>query len=155
MTPLEITTSTDAQRERFDQRLVQLDVAKAHGVGARACALQHRRCHVDADDTPGGSGHLRGDQQVRAGAAAEVQNHRPGLDAAERPVIGDAGEALHGGVGHVRELWLGVAEVLRPGAPGGEDELLLLVGRDVGVGLADLLAQNVDVDGDLRVTHDG
>ena len=70
-------------------------------------------------------------------------------------MVGHPGEALDGGVRHARELGLGVAELLGPRAPGGEDELLLLVGRDVGVGLADLVAQDVDVDGDLRGAHDG
>ena len=46
------------------------------------------------------------------------------LDAAEHPVVGHAGEALDGGVGDARELGLGVAELLRPRAAGGEDELL-------------------------------
>ena len=68
-------------------------------------------------------------------------------------MVGDTGEALDGRVGDARELGLGVAELLRPRAPGGKDEVLVLVGRDVGVGLADLLAQDVDVDRDLGGAH--
>jgi hypothetical protein len=52
-----------------------------------------------------------------------------------------------------RELRLGVAELLGPRAAGGEDEVLLGVGGDVGVGLADLVAQDVDVDGRLGRGH--
>ena len=70
-------------------------------------------------------------------------------------MVGHSGEALDGGVGYPRELRLGVAELLGPRAPGGEDEVLVLIGRDVGVGLADLLAQDIDVDRDVRGAHDG
>jgi hypothetical protein len=64
------------------------------------------------------------------------------------PVVRDTGEALDRGVGYPRQLRFGVTELLGPRAAGREDELLVLVGRAVGVGPADLLAKQVDVDGD-------
>jgi hypothetical protein len=99
-----------------------------HRFGALARPREHRRGHVDADDAPLGTDHLRGDEQVRPGAAAEVEDRPAGLDAAERERVRDAGEALDGRVGHLRQLGLRVVEVLGPGSPGREDEVLLGVG---------------------------
>jgi hypothetical protein len=96
-------------RQRLDQRLVQLEVGEAHLGRARASALEHRRRHVDTDRAAARAGHLRRDQQVGARSAAEVEDHVPGLDPPERPVIGDAGEALDRRVGHARQLRLWVA----------------------------------------------
>ena len=133
---------------------MELEVVDAHLVGARTRAVEHACGHVDADDPPGRPGHLGGDEQVRAGAASEVEHDLSGRDTPEHPMVGHAGEAVDGGVGHAPELGFGVAELMGPRAPGGDDELLLLIGRDVGVGLADLLAEDVDVDGDVRGAHD-
>ena len=90
--------------------------------------------------------HLRGDEQVGAGAAAEVEHNLAWLDAPELPVVRDTGEALDTRLGHAGELRFGIAELLGPGAPGGEDEVLVRAGGDLGVGLLDLVAQDVDVD---------
>ena len=77
---------------------------------------------------PGGSGHLRGDEQVGPGTAAEVEHDGAGVDAAEDPGVGDAGEAVHGLIGNSRQLLLRVLQLLRPGAAGGEDEVVAWVG---------------------------
>ena len=101
---------------------------------------------------PDGAGHLGGDQQVGAGAAAEVEDDLARLDAAERPVVGDAGEALDGRVRDARRARARGSRAPAPSArPVGKMNSCSLVGGDLGVGLADLLAQDVDVDGRLSV----
>jgi hypothetical protein len=99
--------------------------AKPHRSGAVAGACQHRRGHVEADDATGATDHLRGDEHVRPGAAAEVEDGPPRLDAAERERVCDAREALDGRVGHVRQLGLRVGEILGPGSAGRKDEVFL------------------------------
>ena len=155
MTPLEMTTSTDASSTGSDSMSASWSSTRsqAHRVGAGPRALEHGGRHVDADRAPGRARHLRRDEQVRARAAPEVEHDRPRVDPPEQPVVGDAGEALHRGVGHARELRLGVAELLRPRAAGGEDELLVGLGRDVRVRPADLRPQDVDVDGRPARAH--
>jgi hypothetical protein len=155
MTPLEITTSTESSPSgrALDHRVVQRDVRHAHLPRARLGALEHRRRHVDGDGVSGRAGHLRGDEQVGPRAATEVEHRLTGLDAAEQPVVGHSGEALDGRVRNARQLRLGVAELLRPGATRGEDELAFAVRRDVDVGRADLRPQHVDVDRYARRAH--
>ncbi|MCA1709633.1 MAG: hypothetical protein LC808_42690, partial [Actinobacteria bacterium] len=59
-------------------------------------------------------------------------------------MVGHPREALHRRVGNLRELgW--VVEIHGPAAAGREDELFLRLSRDVGVGLPDLLAQDIEV----------
>jgi hypothetical protein len=95
------------------RRLVQLDVAQPHLVCAGPGPVEHRSSHVDADDPAGGPCHLGGDEEVGAGAAAEVEHDRTRVDPLQQPVVGHAGEALDGRVGDAGQLGLGVAEFLR------------------------------------------
>jgi hypothetical protein len=71
------------------------------------------------------------------------------LQAPEREGVRDAGERLDGSARDAREL-LGVAEVLRPGPPGREDEVLPGLLRDLRVGLADLALEDVGVDANVE-----
>jgi hypothetical protein len=102
------------------QGLVQLDVPETHGVRARARRGEHRRRHIDSDDPSLRPGHLRGDEQVGAGATAEVEHHLSWLDAPELPVVRDPGEALDACVGHARELGLGISRSVAHARPVGK-----------------------------------
>jgi MFS family permease len=73
---------------------VQFDVLEAHLGGALACAVEHRRCHVDADHAAVRTDHLGGDQEIGAGAAA--------------PAVSDGGVALAA----VASVLLGVGTAL-------------------------------------------
>src|SRR5829696_944749 len=93
-----------------------------------------------------GADHLRGDQQICARPAPEVEDRLALLSAAVGPGVRDPGEAVDSGVGYTPELGLGVAELLGPSPARWEDEVSVLLGRDLGVGLLDLRAQDLDVD---------
>src|SRR5438094_805096 len=134
---------------------------RAHGAELRGIAprVLERRAGVRVDELAlpdvrvSPRDHLRRDQQVGARAAAQVDDGLPGLEAPEHEVVGHAGKAVHGAVGHAGELGLGIAELLRPRAAGREDELPFLLDRDLGVGLLDLAAQDVDVDRRFDLAH--
>jgi hypothetical protein len=96
---------------------------------------------------------LRGDEQVGAGAAAEIEDDRSRFDASERPRVGDAREALDGRVGNVGELGSRVVEFFGPGAAGRKDEVPFRLGGDLGVGLRDFVAQDADVDRSAGDAH--
>src|SRR5438105_13484706 len=68
-------------------------------------------------------------------------------------MIGHTRKALERGIRDTRQLGLGVAQLTSPAAAGREDELLLLIGGDLGIGLANLRAEDVDVNRDVGGTH--
>ena len=133
------------ERQQLRLALDERDVRRAH-LGCRGARLrQHRRRHIDARHVPLFADHLRGDERVGAGAASEIEHALAGSEPAERERVCDAGERLDRAVGNVRELRR-ILEVLRPAAPGREDEVLAGFLRDGGVGLLDLALQDLDVD---------
>src|SRR5207253_9050210 len=97
--------------------------------GSRPRLREHLRRHVDADDAARVADHLRRDERVGAGAAAEVEHTLTGSKPPDRERIGDPGERLRGRLGNVREL-LRIAEVLSPGTAGREDEVALRLLRN-------------------------
>ena len=125
--------------------LEELDVARAHLRGRRPGLRQHLRRHVDPGHAPSGADHLRGDERVGAGAAAEVEHALARRKGSVLPGVRHAGERLDGGVGYGGQLGR-IAQVLGPGPAGREDEVLLGLLRDRGVGLLDLALQQTDVD---------
>jgi hypothetical protein len=124
----------------------------AHLCGGGASLSQHLGRHVDARYRAFVADHLRGDQRVGAGARAKVEHPLTFCEASHRPWVGDAGERLDRCFGHVRQL-VRVVEVFRPRAPGREDEVLLRLLRDGGVGLLDLALQQLDIDLDVNGHH--
>jgi hypothetical protein len=150
-----MTTSTDSSaRGRSSIRpWCSSTLARPVASGAGAGAFEHRGSHVDTDDAAVGARHLRGDEQVGAGAAAEIEDDRSRFDASERPRVGDAREALDGRVGNVGELGSRVVEFFGPGAAGREDEVPFRLGGDLGVGLRDFVAQDADVDRSAGDAH--
>jgi hypothetical protein len=78
-------------------------------------------------------------------AAAQVEDALTGLETSELPRVRDPGERLDCRLRHRGELgW--VAEVLGPGAAGGEDEVGVGLLGDAGVRLLDLALQQLDID---------
>jgi hypothetical protein len=132
-------------RQGHDQRFVQLDVSEAHARSAGERLLEHRHGHVDPDHGAVWTGHLRTDQQIGPGPTPKIEDNLTGLDPSEHPVVGDPREALDARVRDAGQLRLRTAELLPPGAAGRKDELLLLLGGDLGVGLTNLAPQDVDV----------
>jgi hypothetical protein len=64
-------------------------------------------------------------------------------------MVGHASNARNARLRHSREFRLRIAKLARPRPTGRKDSLRLRVDRYVGVRLADLLAQNIDVYRDL------
>jgi hypothetical protein len=84
--------------------------------------------------------------------APEVEDTLARSQTAKRPRVGDAGERLGSGRGHVRQL-VRVAKVFGPRAPGREDEVALRVFGHGGIGLLDLALQEMDIDLDVNCHH--
>ena len=126
------------ERQRLDQRFVQLDVRESH-----LAALARARSSIAAVmSTPIArpSGPVICAAISRSVPAPQPRSSTtcPGSMRPSVQWFATPAKLSTRRVGDARELGLGVAELPRPGAAGGEDELLLLVGRDLGVGLADL-----------------
>jgi hypothetical protein len=124
-------------------RLDEVDIRGAH-LGRRGTSLgEHLLSHVDPGYVPPVTDHLGGDRGVGAGARAEVELPLARCEPAHGPRVGDAGERLDRRLGYVRELFW-IAKVLGPRTPSREDEFLLRLLGDGGVGLLDLALQYLD-----------
>ena len=89
----------------------------------------------------------------KGAVCAEIEHRRARLDPSQRMRVRDAREAVDARVGHVRQLRLRIVEILCPAAPGREDEVLARQRGDLRIRLLDLVAQDVDVDGNLARAH--
>ena len=116
-------------------------------VGGLARLLQHLRGHVDADDPPGPSDLVGGDERVEARAGADVDDMLARLQTTQRERVADAGERLDGTVGQRVDEGRVVAEPRGERPAGVEVERAVRVDRDLAVLVADLLAEFVGIDG--------
>ena len=99
------------ERKAVDAGEVKFDIGVAAGGGVGAGALDHGRCHVDADGAASGSDLLRGEEHVEAAAAAEIDDYFAGPEVRGGGGIA-AGEAHVGFRGNGGQLFGGIAEGL-------------------------------------------
>jgi len=136
ITPLERTTSTDPASTgyRLDQSLVQLDVVEPHLARARACRARasSRSCRCRRRDpaVPTISAAISRSVPAPHPRSSTVW---PGSTRPSTQGLATPAKLSTVAFRDARELGPGVAELLRPGAPGREDEVLVLVGGDLGV----------------------
>ena len=99
-----------AHRQVLDLPEPELDVLGADTRGVRARLADHRRRHVDAQDTSGRSHLLRGQEAVEPGAASEVEHRLAGPQGRDRLRV-SAAEAQVRTLRHAGDVLGRVAEL--------------------------------------------
>jgi hypothetical protein len=131
ITQLEMTTSTLAsgRGDVLEVAVDELDVVDAGLGGVGSGEVEHLVGHVEADGPASGGDAAGGDQDVGAGAGAEVEDRLAGVEVGDGGGDATAERRGHGGLGRAFG-GLGVVEV------GTEDDVTGLVGGRGDVGRA-------------------
>ena len=149
MTPLLITTSTDADSRGRSSRCptLELDVVEPHFPRARRGLFDHGRRHVDAGDHAARSNVAGRLQRIKASPAAEVGDDFAGPQLPELERAASTGERVDGGLWQSGKIVVCVTGHPGQARPGMKVEPYLRGRRHFGVLRFDPGAQLIAIDG--------